>query len=53
MLNQCKTDITNVKSVQNRYYKCLIGTKLILQMFNRYKTDITNVKLVQNRYYKC
>ncbi len=34
MLNQYKTDITNVESVQNWYCKCWISTKLILCMLN-------------------
>ncbi len=46
MLNQFKTYIMNVKSVQNWYYECWISSKPILWMLNRFKTDITNVESV-------
>ncbi len=32
-----KSEITNVESVQNRYYKCWTGSKPILQMLNWFK----------------
>ena len=43
MLNQLKSDITNVESVEKRYYECYISWKAILWMLNRFK-------VMENKY---